>query len=313
MQYQNPGCRIEGAGMINSCWHVACLVTNKRWRMCMERSNWKGSISFGLVSIPIILHNSEDTSEKVFFHQIDKRNNSRIKYQRINAETGKQVSWENIGKAYQYNKEIILPIEEGELEKVVGENIRTIAIENFINSEDINFIDIEKTYYLLPDKKGEKGYVILREALKRTEKIGIAKVIISTKEHLSAVAYYKNTLVLYLLRYSNQIKPLQEFKLPSENLKANKVTAKEVEIANQLIKSMSSKWKPNSYKDEYQEVVHKWAKSKIKNKAIPKMHQRSLALKSEGKVVDFVDLLRKSLGKKAKSEKSKRAKKHASK
>lgn len=213
----------------------------------MPRSNWKGTISFGLVSIPISLINSEDNSQKVSFHQIDNRNKARIKYLRVNTETGKEVPWENIVKGYEYDKETILPVEEGELKNVVGENARTIAIETFINESEIHFIDVEKTYYLLPDKKGEKGYVILRESLKKTKKMGIAKVIISTKEYIAAVATYKNALVMYILRYHDEIKPLADFNFPSEDMKQYKVTNKEVEIANQLIKAMSSKWKPEQY------------------------------------------------------------------
>lgn len=262
----------------------------------MPRSNWKGTISFGLVSIPIALYTTENAAEKVSFHQIDKRNNARIKYQRVNVETGQEVPWEDIIKGYEYNKDVVLPVEDDELKKVAGENARTIAIENFINKDEISYIDVEKTYYLLPEKNGDKGYVILREALKRTKKIGIAKVIISTKDYLAAVAPYKNGLVLYLLHYHEQIRQMNEFNFPSENLKEYKVNSKEVGIAEQLIKAMSTKWKPEEYHDEYQLAVHKWAENKIKHKGITKMPQRAPAAGKQGKVVNFVDLLRKSLG-----------------
>lgn len=262
----------------------------------MPRSNWKGTISFGLVSIPIVLYNSENPSAKISFHQIDKRNNARIQYQRVNTETGKEVPWEDVLKAYEYNKDTVLPVEEDELKKVAGDNARTIPIESFINQDELHFIDVQKTYYLVPDKKGEKGYVILREALKKSKKLGVAKVIISTKEYLAAVGCYKNALVLYLLRYHDEIRPISDFDIPSENIKAHKVTAKEIEIANQLIKAMADKWHPEKYKDEYKVAVRKWAENKIKHKGIPKMPQRSHAVKTTGKAVNFVDLLRKSLG-----------------
>lgn len=269
----------------------------------MPRSNWKGFISFGLVNIPIILYNSENTAEKVSFHQIDKKTFARIKYKRVNAETGKEVPWENIIKGYEYDKNTILPVEEGELERVAGENARSIAIENFVSENSINLIDVYKTYYLAPDKNGEKGYVILREALKKTKSIGIAKVIISTKEYIAAIACYENAIVLYLLHYHKEIRPLAELKLPEENLKKYKVTPKEVEIAQQLIKSMSTKWKPEKYKDEFQEVVHKWAENRIKHKPIIQMQPRA-HMEKTGKAVDFVDLLKKSLGKTKKSKKA---------
>lgn len=261
----------------------------------MPRSNWKGMISFGLVNIPVSLFNSEDTTEKASFHQLDKRNYARIKYQRVNVETGKEVPWENIIKGYVYNKETILPVEDDDLKKVAGENARTIAIENFVKADAIDFVDINKTYYLVPDKKGEKGYVILREALQQANMIGIAKVIISTKEYLAAVACYKNALVLYLLRYNDEIKPLSDFDIPSDDLKKYKVNSKEINTALLLIKSMTAKWNPKKYKDEYQEVVHKWAENRIKHKGPVVMRQRAEAIESRNKKIDFIDLLRKSI------------------
>ena len=262
----------------------------------MPRSNWKGVISFGLVSIPISLINSENASEKVSFHQIDKRDHARIQYQRINSETGKKVEWKDIIKGYQYNKETLLPVEESELQKVAGENSRTIAIESFIKKDSIDFINVDKTYYLIPDKKAEKGYVILREALKKSSTIGIAKVIISTKEYLAAVAILDDALVLYLLRYYETIRPLDEFHIPTENLQKYKATQKEVNAAMLLLKSMTEKWNPKKYKDEYQKVVHKWAEHKIKHKPAVTMRQRNKTQDANLKKVDFIELLRKSLG-----------------
>lgn len=271
----------------------------------MPRSNWKGVISFGLVSIPIVLFNSEETTEKAVFHQIDKRNKARIKYQRVNSETGKEVPWENVIKGYEYSKDVILPVEDDELKKVAGDNARAIDIENFVKDDSIDFIDISKTYYLVPDKKGEKGYVILREALKKSKMIGIAKVIISTKEYVAAVACYKDALALYLLRYPEEIRPLSEFDIPADSLKKYKVNSKEISTALLLIKSMASKWDPKKYKDEYQQAVRKWAQTKIKNKpevVMRKRHER-VAVKD----ADFISLLRKSLGATKKSKQAKSA------
>ena len=207
----------------------------------MSRSNWKGVISFGFVNIPIILVNSEDSSEKITFHQIDKRNNARIKYKKINEETGKEVEWDNIIKGYVVEKDLILPMQKDELEKVAGENARTVAIDSFVKEESIDFINVSKTYYLAPDKKGEKGYVILRETLKKQKLIAIAKVIISTKEYVAAVACYKDALVLYLSKYHEEIRSLSELNIPENDLKKYKVTTKEVDAATQLVKSMTKK------------------------------------------------------------------------
>ena len=259
----------------------------------MPHAIWKGYISFGLVSIPIILYPSENKSATVSFRQIDKRNGARIKYQRINSETGDEVPWEDVGKGYEYTKDKILMVEEGELKKVVGENARTIAIEEFVDKKNINMIDIERTFYLVPDKNGIKGYVILREALNHTNKVGIAKVIISTKEYLAAVAIFEDAIVLYTLHYPDEIRKPDEFDIPSTDIKKSKVTNKEIEIAKKLIQSMSAKWKPEQYKDEYRLTVQKWVEEKAKRLPTTKMKQRGEI--SKGKVVNFMDLLKKSL------------------
>lgn len=262
----------------------------------MPRSNWKGSISFGLVNIPIVLFNSEEPGGTVAFKQINRKTGNKIKYKRLDAETEKEVPWEEIGKGYQYSKDVVLPVEEGELKRVAGENARTIAIEEFIDKKNIDFIDIEKTYYLMPDKKGEKGYVILREALTQTNKVGIAKVIISTKEYLAAIGIYQNALVLYLLRYAEEIRPLTEFDVPDEDIKKYKVTAKEIEVAKKLIDSMSiKKWNRNQFKDEYKEAVEKWVAAKVNNLPESKMKSRMPKGASTGKMIDFMTLLKESL------------------
>lgn len=261
----------------------------------MPRSNWKGFISFGLVSIPIILYNSVDPSGgSVSFKQINRETGARIRYKRVDAETEQEVPWEHIGKGYEYEKDVILPIEEGELKRVAGENARTIAIEEFVDKKNITLLNVEQTYYLVPDKRGDKGYVILREALNSANKVGIAKVIISTKEYLAAVGTYENALVLHLLHYHEEIRPLEEFNIPTEDLKKYKVTNQEVEIAKKLINAMTSTWKPAKYKDEYKEAVENWISEKIHHLPPTKMASRGVT-KPSGKTINFVDLLKKSL------------------
>lgn len=259
----------------------------------MPRSNWKGNISFGLVSIPILLFNSVDPSSGVSFKQINKKTGAKIKYKRVDSETGKEVPWDEIGKGYEYDKDVILPVADDELKKVAGDNARTIAIEEFIDKNNISFIDIEHSYYLVPDKMGEKGYVILREALKSSNKVGIAKVIISTKEYLAAVSPFEDALILYLLHYDDEVRKLSEFDLPTD-LKKYKVTHAEIDIAKKLIQSMTAKWKPAKFKDDYKDAVEKWVEEKIKKLPTTKMPARSHA-KAPTNMVNFIDLLKKSL------------------
>jgi DNA end-binding protein Ku len=265
----------------------------------MPRSNWKGVISFGLVSIPIVLYPAENKSANISFHQIDKRDNARIKYQRINENTGKVVPWEQISRGYEYDKNMTIPVPDEVLKKVAGENARSIDIETFIDAKDLNVLSIENIYYLVPDKNGQKGYVILRESLAESNKIGIAKVIISTKEYLAAIMPYEKALVLCLLKYDKEMRKPEDFDLPVKDIKSYKINKKEIDIAKQLIKSMSSKWKPEKYVDEYQKAVHKWVEESANKLPHTAMKQRAHAKTSN--VVNFVDLLKKSLASSGKS------------
>lgn len=276
----------------------------------MPHSNWKGTISFGLVNIPILLFNAVDPKSTVAFKQINRKTGARIKYQRIDAETGQEVPWEQIGKGFEYEKDIILPVKEDELKRVVGENARTIAIDEFIDKKHIHLLNVERTYYIVPDKKGEQGYVILREALEKTNKVGIAKVIISTKDYLAALATYDNALVLHLLHYDDEIRKLSELPIPDKDIKKYKVTSKEIDIATKVINAMSGKWKPSQYKDEYKAAVEKWVQAKARHLPETHMPSRRKQGKAGANVVSFVDLLKKSLAssKPSKANKKKPAK-----
>lgn len=261
----------------------------------MPRSNWKGFITFGLVSIPIVLYNAIDPKSTVSFKQINRKTGARIKYKRIDVYTEREVPWEQIGKGYEMSKDMIIPVDEKDLKRVAGENARTIDIGEFIDKKNIDFVHVDKTYYLVPDKQGTKGYVILREALNAANKVGIAKVIISTKEYLAAISTYENALVLYLLHYDDEVRQLSLFNLPNEDLKKYKISAKEIDIAKKLIASMTAKWKPEKYKDEYKLAVEKWVNEKARNLPETLMQPRNLKAKPTAKMVDFVDLLKKSL------------------
>lgn len=263
----------------------------------MPRSNWRGIISFGLVTIPIILYPSRDREADISFHQIDKRNHARIKYKRINTVTGKEVPWENITRGYEYDKETTIPVPDDVLQKVAGENARTINIENFIAKKEFDFITLDKTYFLTPDHKGkgDKGYVILRQALKESEKIAIARVIISTKEYIAALMPHDDALILCTLSYDTEMRKLSEFDIPDKSLSHYKISKKEIEIANKLISSMTVKWKPEHYVDDYQKKIHQWVEEEVNNKSHP-VHKKKKQISSSN-VVDFVALLKKSLSK----------------
>lgn len=258
----------------------------------MARPIWKGYITFGLVNIPVILYPAEKKFD-IQFKLVDSRDKSRIRYERINEHTGEEVPWEDVAKGYEYAENDYVLLKEADFKKIAGENSKTINIESFVNLDSLDHMDFDKPYYLVPDKKGDKGYVILRETLKATKKIGIAKVIIHTREYLAALMPNEDALVLNLLRYHQELRKPSEFDLPTESLKSYKITAKEMDIAKQLVASMTTKWKPADYHDEYREALEKWIEEKIHHK--PRKKQKAAKSPAKSNVINFADLLKKSL------------------
>jgi DNA end-binding protein Ku len=273
----------------------------------MARPIWKGYITFGLVNIPVILYPAEKKSD-IQFKLIDSRDKAKIRYVRINEHTGEEVPWSNVAKGYEYDDHNYIVLKEADIKAISGEHSKTIDIESFIDKSSLDCMDFEKPYYLVPDKKGEKGYVILRETLKETKKIGISKVIIHTREYLAALIPHENALILNLLRYHQELRNTSEFELPAASLKTYKISAKEMDIAKQLVSSMTTKWNPVSYHDDFRQALQQQIEEKIQREArrIPKKKQKA-AIRSTN-VINFVELLKKSL-EKNKSHKSSHKKK----
>jgi DNA end-binding protein Ku len=269
----------------------------------MARPIWKGYITFGLVNIPVILYPAEKKFD-IQFKLIDSRDKARIRYIRINEHTGEEVPWTDIAKAYEYDDNNYLILKKADIKAISGEHSKTIDIATFVNKNSINTMDFEKPYYLVPDKKGEKAYVLLREILKDTKKVGISKVIIHAREYLAALVAYENALVLNLLRYHQELRKISEFEFPSANLKAYKISAKEIEIAQQLVNGMTTKWNPKDYHDVFRASLAQWVEAKLHHKKVSTKKIRTNLKKSS--VIDFVDLLKKSL----KKNKQKLSKKH---
>jgi len=259
----------------------------------MPRPIWKGYISFGLVNIPIVLYPAEKRFD-IQFNLVDSRDKSRIRYVRINEHTGEEVPWSDIAKGYEYDKNNYLLLQDKDIKAIAGENTKSINIESFIDKGSLSCIDFEKPYYLVPDKKAEKGYVILREVLKSTKKVGIAKVIIHTRQYLAVLMPYENALMLNILRYHQEIRKPEEFELPSENVKQYKITPKELEIAKELVAQMTAKWRPDDYHDEFREALQGWIEEQLHHKK-PSKKMKMPAPAAKSNVINFVDLLKKSL------------------
>lgn len=253
---------------------------------------WNGAISFGLVNIPVSLFTVEDSNDLKFSY-IDSRDENKVKYKRVNEATGEEVPWESIVKAFEYEDGDYVVMTDDDFEKADPEASKTVDIQTFIDRDELSLMYLEKPYYMTPTKGGEKPYVLLREALKKSGKVAIARVVIRTKEHLAVIYTQEDGLVLNLIRFYEDIRTMEELKIP----KSIKITDKEMELAQSLIDGMTDDWKPEDYKDQFSQAIMKRieAKSKKKGKAVDEVESEEEAPEPSGKVVDILDLLKKSV------------------
>lgn len=264
------------------------------------RPLWKGAISFGLVNIPVVLYPAESKFD-LHFHLIDSRDNARIRYQRINTDTGEEVPWHDIAKAYEYEKGNYVVLTEKEMAKITHANTQTIEIDSFVDRKSVDSIYFEKPYYIVPDKRGEKGYALLREILLTTKKIGIAKVAIRSRTHIAAVIPFDNALIVNILRYDAELRKPTEFDIPENNIKHYKISTKELSLSKKLVESMTVRWNPKRHQDEDTIMLRNWLEHKIPDKTTTAKTKKRA--KTQGNIVDIVGLLKKSLSEKTKQSK----------
>jgi DNA end-binding protein Ku len=260
---------------------------------------WKGAISFGLVHIPVELYPAT-TEHSLDLHMLDRRDFAPIGFKRYNKNTGKEVSWDDIIKGYEYATDEYVVLSDEDLRRANPEATQTIDILAFVDAGQVPLIYYEQPYYLAPGKGGDKVYALLRETLRDVGKIGIANVVIRVKQHLAALVCVGDTIVMITLRYPDEIRPTDELKIPDENSKAAQVTPKELQMARALVEGMSERWKPQQYHDTYREDVMAMVKKKIAAKqtktiTMPEPEEDKPA---KSNVIDLVSLLQASLGKK---------------
>jgi DNA end-binding protein Ku len=275
----------------------------------MPRAIWKGHISFGLVNVPVTLYSAEQKTD-LSFSLVDSRNQARVRYQRVNELTGEEVPWEDVAKAFEYDDGNYLLLSKEDFEKVAVEASKTIEIEDFVEQKAVDYVYFDKPYILEPGTKGEKGYVLLREVLKSTGKIGIARVVIRTKEYLAALMPQGDALILDLLRFHQELRPEEEFDLPGGDVDDYGISKKEIDMAEKLVEGMAGEWEPEKYHDEYREALLKWIHEKIEEEGGAKSAELpEPAGKEPGEVVDFMELLKKSVEEKTKKKPASRSKK----
>lgn len=209
------------------------------------RSIWKGSISFGLVNIPVKLYSATQQSS-LNLDMVDRRDMGKVRFKRINETTGKEITMENIGKAYRYNGEYIM-LEDEDFEAAAPEKSKIIEVNNFVKEEEIDTIFFENSYYIEPEKSGEKAYALLREALAKSGKVGLAQFVMRTSATLSVIKPKDTVLVLSKIRFAEEIRSSEELKVPAKTL----VKPEELKMAMALINQYTESFNIDKYRDEY--------------------------------------------------------------
>jgi DNA end-binding protein Ku len=273
------------------------------------RSNiWKGALSFGLLNIPVRLAKAEE--EKVHhFSMLDGKDLSPIRYKKINAKTGKEVPFKQIVKGYEYQKNEFIVMDEKDFKAANVEATGTIDIESFVEKDEVDFMFLEKPYYLVPEKNGEKGYFLLCEAMKKSKKAAIGKIVLRSKQHLALIVVRGDCLILEMMRFSHEVLDVDDVDY-FETLKKVKFAPKEMTMAVDLIEGMTEKWKPQQFKDTYFDDLQKIIDKKIKaGKGKTIEYEKAEPIKTTSNVIDLMPLLRKSLESKKLAKKSSTIKK----
>jgi len=271
----------------------------------MPRVLWKGAISFGLVHIPVGLYSAEKRNS-FDLTMLDRRTMKPVGFKRYNKETGEDVSWDDIVKGYEYEKDRYVVLTEEDFKRANVEATQTVDILSFVDEDEISSMYFETPYYLAPDKRGHKGYALLRETLKQTGKIGIANVVIRTRQYVAALIPVGDVIVMNTLRYANELRGTDEFEVPSSNLKAAGVNVREIEMAQRLVDGMTAKWNPEEYRDTYHEDLMALIEKRVQagqTEVITEPSQEGEERPAKGEVIDLMALLKRSVETKGKAGK----------
>ncbi|MGH8769611.1 MAG: Ku protein [Burkholderiales bacterium] len=263
----------------------------------MPRAIWKGAISFGLVNIPIGLYPAAKGSG-LSFTMLDRRDMSPVGYKRINKSSGAEVPWDEIVKGYEYEDGEYVVLGDSDFQRANVKATQTVELLSFVEAAQIHSVYYDTPYYLTPARKAEKGYALLRETLLRTGKVGIAKVVIRTREHLAALVPFGPMLVLELLRFAEELRDPNELGVPLKTLAELKVGERELAIAQTLVAEMQEDWKPEQYRDEYREDLMNFIEKKVKSgktTTISEPVEEKEAGRKSADVIDLMALLKRSV------------------
>jgi DNA end-binding protein Ku len=254
----------------------------------MARSIWKGSIAFGLVNIPVELY-SAVRDHRPKFRLLHAKDEAPVRYERVCQTEGKPVAWEDLVKGYEYSKGQFVVLTKDDFKTAALEKTKTVDIVDFVDPDEIDERYFETPYYLQPGKGADRAYALLREAIRESGKIGIAKIILRDAQHLAAVEAIGDALVLTMMRFADELADLGEFRFPHKG----DIRPAELKMAEQLIGNLVSKWDPAKYTDEYKENLMRVIQAKVKGRA-PRLIAADHGPK-QAEVVDLMARLRASL------------------
>lgn len=280
----------------------------------MRRALWKGAISFGLINIPVELLTVQQHDE-LDFSMLDKRDLSAVGYKRISKKTGREVAWDNIVKGYEYEDGKYVLLSDEDLRRANVEATQTIEIDSFVDATQIPIVHYAQPYYLAPRKGATKAYALLRETLRASGKVALARIVIRTRQHLAALTPFDDIIHLITLRYPAELRAPDDLPVAAATTKKVGLTAKEVQMARSLVESMSGNWDPEALHDSYRDDVMALINKKIKSRQTHRMAEPAITdaspRKGGAKVIDLMALLKKSLDRHDKPEKTVKQKKSA--
>lgn len=256
---------------------------------------WKGHISFGLVNIPVTLRSAENRASHLDFDLLDRRDMAPVGYRKVNKVTGKEVDRDDIVKGYEYKKGEYVVVEDEDFRRASVERTQRIDVVAFVEKGEIEPAFYERPYYLEPVEKNEKGYALFREALRRTRKVGVGKIVLHQREHVVALMSQDNLLVMNELRYRQELKDPADLHVPSENLRKLDISEKEIDLAEELVNQMADHWRPEIFHDQYQDELLSFIRRKAEHGETEAVEEAPKEREERTRSSDIMSLLKRSV------------------
>lgn len=270
----------------------------------LKRTLWSGSISFGLLQIPVSLHSAERRGSEVRLRLLDRRDLAPVRNQRVNSESGKKLEWNDIVKGFEYEPGQFVVIDDEDLKKANVEATQTIDIQDFVPMDDIDPAFFETPYYAVPTKRSAKAYRLLYEALRKSSAAAISTFVMKTREHLCALLPHEDAILVEILRFNHELVSADDLPVSIAAMKGMKFSEREMQMAERLIEEMTTEWRPEKYKDAYYADVMRMIEQKVKTgRSKPSSKPRAAGTRSD-KVIDLVAILKESVA--AKGQRSNR-------